>query len=59
MPSSHGRTWDANGTVTLLPEQKIAARYYSARTIQLDDRHVGSVFLSAGVSFLKLWKSAR
>lgn len=49
-----GQTWDAGKTVTLLPEKPIAARYYSARTVQLDDRHVGTVFLASGVYFLKV-----
>ncbi|MFP6765318.1 MAG: sialidase family protein [Planctomycetaceae bacterium] len=49
-----GRTWDAAQTVLLLPETDIAARYYSARTIQLDERHVGTVFMNgSGVHFLK------
>jgi hypothetical protein len=49
-----GRTWNVGKTVTLLPEKDIAARYYSARTVQLDDQHVGTVFLSSGVYFLKV-----
>lgn len=50
-----GQTWNDGKTATLLPDMKIAARYYSARTIQLDDRQVGTVFLSsAGVYFLKV-----
>lgn len=50
-----GKTWNADRTVTLLPETKIAARYYSARTIQVDARHVGTVFMnSEGVHFLKV-----
>jgi hypothetical protein len=36
------------------PEKSIAARYYSARMVQLDDRHVGSVFLSSDVYFLRV-----
>jgi len=33
----------------------IAARYYSARTVQLDDEHVGTVYLSGSVVyFLKV-----
>lgn len=48
-----GVTWSE--TVTLLPEMNIAARYYSARTVQLDEQHVGTVFLSSsGVYFLKV-----
>ena len=50
-----GQTWNADRTVTLLPETKITARYYSARTIQLDDVHVGTVFMNGdGVHFLKV-----
>ena len=50
-----GRTWHAERTVTLLPETNIAARYHSARTLQLDDRHVGTVFMNnEGVHFLKV-----
>ena len=49
-----GQTWNEGKTVTLLPELKIAARYYSARTIQLDDQHVATVFLSSGVYFVKV-----
>lgn len=49
-----GQTWNDGKTVTLLPEMKIAARYYSARTIPLDDKHVGTVFLGSGVQFLKV-----
>ena len=41
--------------MTLLPETKIVARYYSARTLQLDDQHVGTVFMnSTGIYFLKV-----
>jgi hypothetical protein len=47
-----GQTWHA--TVTLLPERRIAARYYSARTVQLDEQHVGTVFLSSDVYFVKV-----
>lgn len=49
-----GLTWNNNHTVVLLPERSIAARYYSARTVQIDDEHVGTVFLSGGVQFLKV-----
>jgi len=50
-----GRTWKADRTVTLLPDTAIAARYYSARTIQLDEEHVGTVFMNRdGVHFLKV-----
>lgn len=55
MSSDDGQTWtDEKSTVTLLPETAIPARYYSARTIQIDDRHVGTVFLTGSVvNFLK------
>ena len=49
-----GLTWNHDRTVTLLPDTKVAARYYSARTIQIDDQHVGTVFLSGDVKFLKV-----
>ena len=48
-----GRTWGK--TVTLLPETHVIARYYSARTVQVDDAHVGSVYMNGdGVHFLKV-----
>lgn len=49
-----GLTWNNDHTTVLLPDRNIAARYYSARTVQLDDQHVGTVFLSSGVHFLKV-----
>ena len=50
-----GQTWNMGHTVTLLPEANIAARFYSARTIQVDDQHVGTVYLSGStVYFLKV-----
>ncbi len=50
-----GVTWNNDATVVLLPETNIAARYYSARTIQLDDQHVGTVFLTGStVNFVKV-----
>ncbi len=50
-----GVTWNAGETVTLLPTTNIAARYYSARTIQLDDKHIGTVYLTGStVYFLKV-----
>ncbi len=55
LSANDGRTWNADRTVTLLPETSIAARYYSARTVQLDDQHVGTVFMNRdGVHFLKV-----
>ena len=55
LSSDDGQTWDGTRTVILLPETSIAARYYSARTIQLDDEHVGTVFMNRdGVHFLKV-----
>ena len=53
--SDDGRTWSAEQTVILLADTSIAARYYSARTIQLDDQHVGTVFMNRdGVHFIKV-----
>lgn len=50
-----GQTWNTGQTVTLLPKMNIAARYYSARSIQVDDQHLGTVFLSGStVHFLKI-----
>lgn len=55
LSSDDGRTWDAGRSVTLFPELSIAARYYSARTIQLDDRTVGTVFMNRdGVHFVRV-----
>ncbi len=49
-----GKSWSAV-PVTLLPDTPIAARYYSARTVQLDDQHVGTVYLTGStVYFLKV-----
>jgi len=49
-----GQTWSPEA-VTLLSETNIAARYYSARTIQIDDYHVGTVYLTGStVYFLKV-----
>ncbi|MEK6233574.1 MAG: hypothetical protein N2C14_02595, partial [Planctomycetales bacterium] len=50
-----GRTWKSERTVVLLPETSVAARYYSARTVQLDAQNVGVVFMNPqGVHFLKI-----
>ena len=50
-----GKTWKKERPVILLPETSIAARYYSARTVQLDAQHVGTVFMNRnGVYFLKV-----
>ena len=50
-----GQSWNNDRTVILLPDTRVAARYYSARTVQLDDRHVGTVFMNReGVHFLKV-----
>lgn len=55
LSSDDGRTWTAQRTEILLPDTKIAARYYSARTLQLDARHIGTVFMnSEGVHFLRV-----
>lgn len=50
-----GQNWDADRTVILLPKTAVTARYYSARTIQLDEHHVGTVFMNRnGIHFLKV-----
>ena len=49
-----GLTWNNDNTALLLPETNIAARYYSARTVQIDDQHIGTVFVHGGVSYLKV-----
>jgi hypothetical protein len=55
LSQNDGRTWNAERTVVLLPQTKIAARYYSARTVQLDEQHVGTVFMNRdGVHFLRV-----
>ena len=49
-----GKTWSQKSTV-LLAGTPVTARYYSARTIQLDEGHVGTVFMNRqGVHFLKV-----
>ena len=49
-----GQTWNHDPAI-LLPETSITARYYSARTIQLDAQHVGTVYMNRqGVHFLKV-----
>lgn len=48
-----GETW--SNPVILMKNLPVAARYYSARTIPLDDQHVGTVFMnSRGVYFVKV-----
>lgn len=55
LSTDDGQTWEAERTVLLLPETPVTARYYSARTIQVDDGHVGTVFMNReGVHFLKV-----
>lgn len=50
-----GQTWNVGDTKMALPEMSIAARYYSARTVQIDENYVGTVFLSGSVVyFLKV-----
>ncbi|MBI5759469.1 MAG: exo-alpha-sialidase [Planctomycetales bacterium] len=49
-----GLTWNNEHTTLLLPETSVAARYYSARTVQIDDQHIGTVFVHGGVYFLKV-----
>ena len=40
-----GLTWNNDHTAVLFPQMRIAARYYSGRTVQIDEGHVGTVFL--------------
>ncbi|QDT91646.1 sialidase family protein [Gimesia algae] len=55
LSTDDGQTWDARRTVVLLPDTPVAARYYSARTIQVDEETVGTVFMNRnGVHFLKV-----
>jgi len=55
LSADDGATWSSDRTVILLPNTDVTARYYSARTVQLDGKHVGSVFMnSRGVHFLKV-----
>jgi hypothetical protein len=55
LSSDDGSTWHSDRTVILLPETNITARYYSARTIQIDSHQVGTVFMNRdGVHFLKV-----
>ncbi|MFM9961827.1 MAG: sialidase family protein [Planctomycetaceae bacterium] len=49
-----GLTWNNENTALLLPEANVAARYYSARTVQIDDQHIGTVLVHGGLSFLKV-----
>lgn len=49
-----GLTWNNDNTALLLPETNVAARYYSARTVQIDDQHIGTVFVNGGGHFLKV-----
>jgi hypothetical protein len=50
-----GQTWNNDSTLVLLPETNVTARYYSARTIPLDDHFIGTVFMNGqGVHFLKI-----
>ncbi|QDT96855.1 sialidase family protein [Gimesia aquarii] len=50
-----GQTWDSTQTIVLLPKTPVTARYYSARTVQIDDSHIGTVFMNRnGVHFLKV-----
>ncbi len=55
LSTDDGQTWDASRTKILLSETAVTARYYSARTIQIDDQNVGTVFMNReGVHFLKV-----
>tara|TARA_R110002111_G_scaffold185031_3_gene250892 strand:- start:10987 stop:12126 length:1140 start_codon:yes stop_codon:yes gene_type:complete len=55
LSTDEGQTWDVQRTMLLLPETAVTARYYSARTIQIDDKNVGTVFMNRdGIHFLKV-----
>jgi hypothetical protein len=48
-----GRTWGPK--VTVLPEVHAIARYYSARTVEVDADHIGTVFMNGnGVHYVKV-----
>jgi len=50
-----GRTWGPK--VTVLPDTPAIARFYSARTTEVDADHVGSVYMNRdGVHFVKVRK---
>ena len=50
----NGKNWNKESLV-LLPDTPIAARYYSARAVQLDAGHIGVVYMNrSGVYFLKV-----
>mgnify|MGYP003630208951 FL=1 len=50
-----GQTWNVQRTKILLPETPVTARYYSARTIQIDNKNIGTVFMNSdGIHFLKV-----
>jgi hypothetical protein len=52
--SDGGLTWNQK-SVTVLPNTHVIARYYSARTIQLDEAHIGSVFMNpTGIYFMRV-----
>ncbi len=50
-----GVTWNNDRTVSVLPSLPITARYYSARTVQVDRDTVGTVYMNgSGVHFLRV-----
>ncbi len=50
-----GVTWNNDRTVSVLPTLPITARYYSARTVQVDRDTVGTVYMNgSGVHFLRV-----
>lgn len=57
--SEDGKTWDAESTVTLMPDTMIIGRYYQPKTVQLDDETLGTVFFRGpqtemeGIFFVK------
>ncbi len=49
-----GVVWNRGRTATLLPDTHAIARFYSARTVQVDAHSIGTVFMNReGVHFLR------
>ena len=59
-PGGGGGSWDPAAVVTILPGTLVVGRYYSPRTVQLDDGHVGTTYCRGpqgamdGVYFVKV-----
>lgn len=55
-----GAEWDASRTVVLLPDVECVGRWYSPRTVQIDDKWLGTCFVRGpqatmeGVFFVKV-----